>query len=151
MSLVLWLWSFPSGGSQLKLQSRGSFRKALKVNIAQSCPAVCRPWACPCGILQARIVEWVAFPPPADLVGILSQLSPQGSPGMLEWVAYPPPGHLPDPGVRTKASCIAQADYLPAEPPGKPEREGRVFNSRCSLGSHSRPAWESRWTDPLMV
>ena len=52
-------------------------------------------------ILQARILEWVAFPSPGDLSNpgieprspalqaILYQLSHKGSPRILEWVAYP--------------------------------------------------------------
>ena len=54
------------------------------------------------GILQARILEWVALPfsrgcsQPRDrtqvshITGIFFyQLSHQGSPGILKWVAYP--------------------------------------------------------------
>ena len=54
------------------------------------------------GILQARILEWIAFPfsrvsfQPRDgtqvshVAGkILYQLSHKGSPRILEWVAYP--------------------------------------------------------------
>ena len=53
------------------------------------------------GILQERILEWVAFPPSGDLLTqglnpgllhcrqILYQLSHQGSPRILQWVAYP--------------------------------------------------------------
>ena len=55
------------------------------------------------GILQARILEWVAMPPhpPGDLPNlgieprsptlqaVLYCLSHQGSPRILEWVAYP--------------------------------------------------------------
>ena len=40
-----------------KLESR------LKVKVAQSCPILCNPMDCIVhGILQARILEWVAFP-----------------------------------------------------------------------------------------
>ena len=53
------------------------------------------------GILQARILEWVAIPSPGDLPnpGVkprsptlqadFYQLSHRGSPRILEWVAYP--------------------------------------------------------------
>ena len=48
------------------------------------------------GILQARILEWVAFPFSRGLSNtgieprqILYQLSHKGSPRILEWVAYP--------------------------------------------------------------
>ena len=33
-----------------------------EVNVAQSCPALCDPMDCIHGILQARTLEWVAFP-----------------------------------------------------------------------------------------
>ena len=39
----------------------------------QLCPTLCNPMVCSppgssvCGILQARILEWVAIPPPGDL------------------------------------------------------------------------------------
>ena len=45
----------------------------VKVKFAQSCPTLCDPTDCTVhGILQARILEWVAFPssrassPPGD-------------------------------------------------------------------------------------
>ena len=44
------------------------------------------------GILQARILEWVAFPFSRD---------------------------LPNPGIEPKSPAL-QADSLPAEPPGSP-------------------------------
>ena len=53
-----------------------------------------------CGILQARILEWVAIPfsrgfsqlrdpPKSPALQADYQLSHQGSPAILEWVAYP--------------------------------------------------------------
>ena len=37
--------------------------KAVNVKVAQSCPTLCDPMDCTVhGILQARILEWVAFP-----------------------------------------------------------------------------------------
>jgi len=45
------------------------------------------------GILQARILEWVALPPPAD---------------------------FPTPGIELRSPTL-QVDSLPAEPPGKPD------------------------------
>ena len=70
---------------------------------AQSCPTLCDPTDYTAhGILQARILQWVAFPfsrgssQPRDQTQvsqhcrrILYQLSHQGSPRILEWVAYP--------------------------------------------------------------
>ena len=40
----------------------------MKVNVAQSCQTLCDPVDYTVhGILQARILEWVATPSPADL------------------------------------------------------------------------------------
>ena len=66
--------------------------------VAQSCPTLCNPTGCSPpgssvrGILQARVLEWVAIPVP--------------------------PGDLPDPGIKTESPAL-QADSLPFEPPGK--------------------------------
>ena len=40
-----------------------------------------------------------------------------------EWVAGPPPGDLPNPGIKPW-SPVLQADSLPSEPPGKPKNTG---------------------------
>ena len=63
--------------------------------IAQSCPTLCNPMDCSLpgcsvhGLLQARILEWVAFPSPED---------------------------LSDPGIEPRSPAL-QADTLPSEPP----------------------------------
>ena len=54
------------------------------------------PWTIVHGILQARILAWVAFPSPGD---------------------------LPNPGIETGSPTL-QADSLPAEPQGKPKNTG---------------------------
>ena len=72
------------------------------------------------GILQARILDWVAFPfsrgssQPRDRTPgllccrrILYQLSHKGSPRILEWVAYPFSSGSSQPRNRTQVSCIA--------------------------------------------
>ena len=73
------------------------------MQLPQSCPTLCNPIDYTVhGILQARILEWVAFPlfqrifptqgsnPGLPNCGqILYQLSHRGSPRILEWVAYP--------------------------------------------------------------
>ena len=83
------------------------------------------------GILQARILEWVAFPYPGDLPNprieprslhcgqILYQLSHKGSPRILEWVAYPFSSDLPNPGIEPGSPAL-QADSLLTELSGKP-------------------------------
>ena len=59
----------------------------------QSCPTLCDPMNYTVhGILQARILEWVAFPFSRD---------------------------LPNPGIKLRSPTM-QADSLPAEPQGKP-------------------------------
>ena len=72
----------------------------VKVKVTQSCPTLCDPMDYRVhGILQARILEWVAFPSPGD---------------------------IPNPGIEPR-SLTLQADYLPAEPQGKPKiRNGGV-------------------------
>ena len=67
----------------------------MKVKVAQTCPTVCNPMDYTVyGILQARILEWVAFP-------------------------FPSPEDLPNPGIEPRSPAL-QADSLPAEPQGKP-------------------------------
>ena len=39
---------------------------------------------------------------------------------VLEWVACPPPGYLPNPGIELRSPAL-WVDSLPAELPGKPE------------------------------
>ena len=69
----------------------------VKVLVVQSCATLCDPMNCSLPgfsvhkILQARILEWVAFPTPDD---------------------------LPDPGTEPGSPAL-QADSLPSEPPGK--------------------------------
>ena len=66
--------------------------------VAQLCPTLCDPMDCsPPGssvhrILQARVLEWVAFLPPGD---------------------------IPDPGIEPRSPAL-QSETLPSEPPGKP-------------------------------
>ena len=38
---------------------------------------------------------------------------------ILEWLAFPSPGDLPDPGIEPRSPAL-QADSIPAEPQGKP-------------------------------
>ena len=39
---------------------------------------------------------------------------------ILEWVASPPPGDLPNPGIKPRSPAV-QADSSLSEPPGKPD------------------------------
>ena len=87
----------------------------VKVKVAQSCPTLCDPMDYMVhGILQVRILEWVAFP----FIRGSSQ-----------------------PRDQTQVSCIL-ADSLPAEPQGKPKNTGvgsvsflqRIFRPRNQSG-----------------
>ena len=64
----------------------------MKVKVAQSCPTLCHPM----DNLQARILEWVAFPSQGD---------------------------LPNPGIEPRSPAL-QVDSLPAEPQGEPKNTG---------------------------
>ena len=85
-------------------------------SVAQSCPTLCNPIDYTAhGTVQARILEWVAFPFPTQGSNpglphcrwILYQLSHQGSPRILEWVAYPFFWGSSRPRNQTRVSCIA--------------------------------------------
>ena len=51
-------------------------------------------------------------PPGSSVHGILQAR-------ILEGLPFPPPGHLPDPGIKLRSPAL-QADSLPSQPPGKP-------------------------------
>ena len=111
----------------------------MKVKVTQSCPTLCDPMECSLpgssvhGILQARILEWVAscsllqwiFPTqglnPAlpHCRWILYHLSHQGSPIKLDWAAYPFSRGSSWPRDWTRSPAL-QAYSLPAELPEKP-------------------------------
>ena len=69
----------------------------MKVKVAQSCPTLCDPMDYTVhGILQARILEWVAIPFSRDLL---------------------------NPGIKPRSPTL-QVDSLPAEPQEKPQNTG---------------------------
>ena len=49
--------------------------------------------------------------PPDSVSGIIQAR-------IIEWIAFPSPGDLPDPGIEPRSPTL-QADSLPSEPPGK--------------------------------
>ena len=86
-----------------------------------------------CGILQARILEWVAFPfSRGSCRLIIYWLSHEGSPRILEWVAYPFSSGSSRPKNQTGSPAL-QADSLPTEPSGKPLEIERLVNYRNLL------------------
>ena len=87
----------------MKFKTNNNIQDKLKVKVSQLCPTLCNLMDYIVrGILQARILEWIAFlfsrgsSQPRDQTQvscicrqILYQLSHKGSPRILEWVAYP--------------------------------------------------------------
>ena len=95
--------------------------------VAQTCPTLCDPVDCSPpgssvhGILQARILEWVAMLSSRD---------------------------LPNPGIKPRSPAL-QAGSLPSEPPGKPKNtwvgslpllQGILWDPGIELGS---PAFQA--------
>ena len=120
----------------------------------QSCPTLCDPmdFSSPgssvLGILQTRLLEWVAMPSSrgysrvrdrncisyvsciAALTNSFSYLEPvvahqaplsMGFSRQEYWsrLPFPSPGDLPNPGIEPGSPAL-QTDLLPAGPPGKP-------------------------------
>ena len=106
------------------------------LKVAQSCPTLGDPMDCTVHIfLQARILEWVAFPFSRGIFPtqgsnlglphcrwILYQLSHQGGPRILEWVSYPFSSGSSWTRNGTGVSTL-QANSLPSEPPVKPPQK----------------------------
>ena len=69
----------------------------MKVSVAQSCPTLCGPMDC--------------SPPGSSVHGILQAR-------ILEWVAIPFPGDIPNPGMEPGSPAL-QVDSLPSAPPWK--------------------------------
>ena len=73
------------------------YKTYMKVKVAQSCPTLCDPMDYTVhGILQAKILEWVAF-------------------------SFP--GHLPNPGIKPRSPAL-QVNSLPAESQEKTKNTG---------------------------
>ena len=100
------------------------------MNVTQSCPALCDPMDYTVQtILQARMLEWIAFLYPLPKIlqeifptqgsnpglpyrrQILYKLSHKGNPRTLEWVAYPLSRRSSGPRNQTRVSCIAGGFY----------------------------------------
>ena len=96
-------------------------QRCLKVKVPQPCPILCDPMDCTVyGILQARILEWVAFPfsrgssQPRNQTQVshiadrfFYQLSHKGSSGILEGASLSLLQWIFQPRNRTGISCIA--------------------------------------------
>ena len=84
--------------------------------VAQSCPTLCDPMDC--------------SPPGSSLHGILQAK-------VLEWVAFPSPGDLPDAGLESRSPAF-QADALTSEPPGKPIWDLQIHSAKPILQTVSK-------------
>ena len=120
----------------------------MKVKDAQLCPTLWDPMDCTVHeILQARILEWVAFPLLQGIFPtrgwsllhcgrILSQLSHKRSRRMLEWVAYPFSRRSSQPRDRTGVSCIAGGfltSWAIREAPGLPYQSQTLLIPTAAL------------------
>ena len=140
----MFLIDTPDEGTRL-----GMVRKSSEAKVTQSCQTLCDPMGYIVhGILQARILEWVAFPcsrgssQPRDWTQVSRtaevshsfQLNHQGIPRILEWVAYPFSSGSSWPRNRTRVSCTASGfftNWAIREAPGV--LYGQVFNNRLKL------------------
>ena len=52
---------------------------------------------------------------------------------ILEWVAFPSPGDLPNPGIQPRSPAL-EADALTSEPPGKHNQINKFFNKKKKEG-----------------
>ena len=93
------------------------------MKVTQLCLTLCDPMDCKVhGILQPRILEWVAFPfsrvssQPGDRTQVshIAGGSHKGSPRILEWVPIPSPVDLLDPGIKPGFPAL-QVDSLSTE------------------------------------
>ena len=90
-------------------------RLTVKVKVTQSCWALCDPTDYTVhGIIQAKILEWVAFPfsrgssqPRSPTLQVDSLLRHKGSPTILEWVGYPFCSRSSQPSNWNRVSYIA--------------------------------------------
>ena len=109
----------------------------MKVKVAQSCLTLCDPMDYTVhGILQARILEWVAYPfsrgssQPRDRILVsciagrffTTRATREAQEYWSGW-PFPSPGNLPNPGIEPRSPAL-WADSLTPEPPGKPENTG---------------------------
>ena len=143
------------------------------VLVSQLCPTLCDPLGCSPpgssghGILQARILEWIAIP--FSLIVscavlccayLLSHVQLFANPWVVAcqtllsmgfsrqeyWsgLPCPPPGNLPIPGIKPRFPAL-QVNFLPSEPPGKPKNTGV---GSLSLFQGIFPTQESNWGLP---
>ena len=68
---------------------------------------------------------------------------------ILEWLPFPPPGDLPNPGIKPSSPAL-QVDSLPTEPPGKPSVPSQLtFSTVFASFTRWRIATVLRWAYSL--
>ena len=117
--------------------------------VTQSCLTLCDPVDCSLpaplymGILQTRIVEWVAVPfsrgssqpgieprsPSLQVDSLPSELPGKSKNSDVGRLSL-----LPDPGIEPRPPAL-QRDSLPAELPGKPQSEGLEKDKKRDVNS----------------
>ena len=128
----------------------------MKLRVTQLCPTLCDPMNYTVrGILQARILEWVAFPfsrgssqPRESNPGllhcrwILYQLSHKRSPRIVGWVAYPFCRGSSRPKDQTQVSRIAGVFFISSA-----TREVLYIVVEKAMATHACTlAWRIPWT-----
>ena len=122
---------------------------AVPCLVTQSCLTLCNPvgYSLPGssihGILQARILEWVAMPSsrgssqPRDQTqvsciagGFFTIWATREAQEYWSGQPIPSPRDLPDPRVK-RGSPASQVDSLPAELPGKPSTVKQTIKQSC--------------------
>ena len=114
------------------------------MKVVQLCLTLCDPMDYTVhGILQARILEWIAFPFPrgSSQPRIQTQVShiaggfftswPQGCPRVLEWVAFLFSRQSSWPRNQTRSPAL-QVDSLPTELSGKSTSHGHGQNIKIN-------------------
>ena len=128
----------------------------MKGKVTQLCPTLYNPmdFTVP-GILQGRILEWVAIPfsrgiSPTEESNpgllhcrrILYQLSHQGSPRILEWIAHPFSSQFSWPRNWTGVSCIAGRFFTNwAESQRRPDNLALCSREKKKSWDFWRTAW----------
>ena len=127
------------------------------------CPTLCNPIDYTVhGILQARILGWVAVPfsrnssQPRDWSQVFriegrffTSWTTRGSPRILEWVAYTLSNGSSQPRNWMRVSCL-QANSLPAELPGK-SQQVRQENLKVYFRKGGETRKYSKWWTVSLV
>ena len=97
---------------------RGEWKTGLKLNTEKIKIMASGPVpSVICSVVSDSLWLHRLWPSSSSVHGILQAR-------ILEWVAIFSPGDLPNPGIEPGSPAL-QADFLPSEPPGKPPLHGK--------------------------